>query len=126
MMAIVLADDIRTAGIDGKITALGGGAKVQIYTAAYGVKLAEFTWTGNIAPGGTAGVATFSTPDSTSVLGLAAGTAAIAKIVNASDIAKFSGLTVGLSAANIVLDTVDIVIGQSIGWLSGALTEGNA
>jgi hypothetical protein len=125
-MAIIFSNDIRTAKGDATIDTIGAGAKLQIFTASYAVKLAEFVWTGNLSAGAADGVTVFDAPDETTVLGLAAGTAAIARIVNAADAVKVSGMTVGTSGTHVIVADTAILVGQATDWVSGSFTEGNA
>jgi hypothetical protein len=125
-MAIVYNTTLKNTRMTDVVTALdGGGAagKLNIYTAAYGVLLAQFNL--NFSPAGTVagGILSFSgLPKSTT--GLAAGVAAIAKFVSSTPTDIANDLTVGTVGTNIIIDNTNIAIGQTINWTAGTITHG--
>jgi len=104
--------------IDGE----GAGAVLQIGTTGMAVILAEFTLDD---PSGTVsgGVLSFSGFPKTDTSANATGTAAAARIRDAAGQDVITGLTVGLSATDIILDSVSITAGQTVTINSAAITH---
>ena len=53
-----------------------------------------------------------------------AGNAAIARIVDSADTVIADGLTVGTSGTDIVIDNVNIAVGQNVNITAGSITHG--
>ena len=71
-----------------------------------------------------AGVLTFDfDPDISDTTANASGTAANAIIVDRDDATVISGLTVGVAAADIILDSVSITAGQTVTIVTGTITH---
>lgn len=94
---------------------------LEIMTAG-SLVLAVFTLT---SPGGTvagAGVWTLAFVAGT-VAAVAAGTAAIAQLKNSGGTASLTGLTVGISGADINLNNLSITAGQNVTLTSATITH---
>ena len=112
----------RMTAVRDAIDAGSGAGKINIYTAAYAALLVSI----NLAdPSGTIanGVLTLSgMPKSGAATG--AGNAAIARIVDSADTVIADGLTVGTSGTDIVIDNVNIAVGQNVNITAGSITHG--
>lgn len=92
---------------------------LEIGTAGMGTVLATF---GLSASGGTVSGDTWTlTFDASTVAGSAAGDALEARVVNASAANNLTGLTVGLSGTDIILDNTSIANGQNVTLSSAAI-----
>lgn len=110
MEAVIAAIDAGTAG------------KLVIMTSADAV-LATITLAD---PCGTAsgGVLTFDADPDIAATATGTGTAAKAKITTSADVDVVTGLTVGVSASDVILDSVSIASGQTVTFTSGTITHG--
>ena len=111
------------AAIIAQIDAGAGPGTVEIGTTAMGSVLAILTLAD---PCGSAasGILTFDfDPDITDSSANATGTAAEARIKNSDGTVIISGLTVGTSGTDIVLDSVSISAGQVVTLTTGAITH---
>jgi hypothetical protein len=85
-------------------TYAGTGAKLSVWTTAYGTKLAEWTWTGNVWAAASGGAQTMNAPTTNPVTPLANGVAAIGRLTKADGTTVvLNDLTVGTSATDIVV-----------------------
>lgn len=110
-MPPVYAAAVKTARMTATRDQVANGT-LQIGTAGMAVVLAEF---GLSASGGTISGDTWTLVlDAATVDAVASGTAAAARVRNAGGTALITGLTVGLSDADIVLDSVQITAGQDV------------
>jgi len=108
-MAFTLRDSLRTTRNDDIDTDLGTGSKLQIYTSAYGTKLAEFTWTGNAFGASVTGAMSINAPTTNPVTPLANGTAAIARhTLSDGTTVVINDLTVGTSGANAIISNTTL------------------
>lgn len=124
-MAISLSSTLRTARADAITTNAGSGAKLVIYTAAYGATLVTCTWSATIAGGAVAGVLTLNAIPAGTATG--AGTAAVARIYKSDGVTMvMEGLTVGTSGSNVNITNLTIAINDTVTVTSGTITEGNA
>lgn len=124
-MAVVYTTAVKTArmtAVRDQIDAGAGAGVLQIGTTGMATVLAEFTLND---PSGTiaSGVLTLSGFPKSDTSANASGTAAAARIrdSNATDIV--TGLTVGTSAADIILDSVSITTGQTVTLNSATITH---
>lgn len=104
--------------IDGAATA----GKLKIGTAGMGSTLATIVLAdpcGSVA----AGVLTLDFDPDISDAADATGTAAAAIITDGDDVTVISGLTVGTSGTDIVLDNTSITIGQTVTITAGTITH---
>lgn len=124
-MAVTYTNAVKTA----RMTAvrdqidLGAGAGVlQIGTTGMATVLAEFTLND---PSGTIsnGVLTLSGFPKSDTSANATGTAAAARIRDSNATDVVTGLTVGTSAADIILDSVSITSGQTVTLNSATITH---
>lgn len=125
-MAVIYAAALRTTrmtAVRDAIDAGAGAGKLKIGTTAMGTVLATLTLAD---PSGTVSgdVLTLDfDPDISDTSADATGTAAAATITDSDDNVIVSGLTVGTSGTNIVLDSTSISAGQTVTLTSGTLTH---
>ena len=128
-MAVVYAAALRTARmneVNDAINAGSGAGKLKIGTAAMASTLATLTLAD---PAGTVSgdVLTLDfDPDISDTSADNSGTAAAATITDSDDNVIVSGLTVGTSGTNIVLDSTSITAGQTVTITSGTITHNTA
>lgn len=122
-MAVIYPAAVKNARLAAVVSQIGGAGVLEIGTAAMGSVLATINLNAT-AGTATGGVLTFSGfPKSDSVAD-ASGTAAAARIrtgTGGTDIV--TGLTVGLSASDINLDSVSITAGQTVTINSATITH---
>lgn len=125
-MGVIYAAALRTARMEEVVAAIDAGAgagKLKIGTAGMGTVLATLTLADpcGVVSGD---VLTFDfDPDISDTSADNTGTAAAATITDSADNVIVSGLTVGTSGTNIVLDSVSITAGQTVTITSGTLTH---
>lgn len=124
-MAVIYAAALRTARMNEVVAAIDAGTgagKLKIGTAAMASTLATLTLAD---PCGTVSgdVLTFDFDPDISATAGNSGTAAEATITDSADNVIISGLTVGTSGTNIVLDSVSITAGQTVTITAGTLTH---
>lgn len=123
-MAVTYTTAVKTARMNAVVTQIDAGTaagKLKIRTAADAV-LATITLTD---PCGTVtnGVLTFDFDPDISATAGASGTAANAIITDSDDVTIISGLTVGTSGTDIVLDSTSITSGQTVTITAGTITH---
>ncbi len=119
---VTAVKNTRMTAVLNAIDAGSGAGKINIYTAGYAGLLVSI----NLAdPCGTvaAGALTLSGMPK-SGLGASAGNAAIARILDSADTVVAEGLTVGISGTDIIIDNVNIAVGQTVNITAGAITHG--
>jgi hypothetical protein len=125
-MSVIYAASLKTTRMQAIVTALGAAAKLVLGTSALSGATGVLATETLPATAGTVSgsVLTFSsTPYS--VAAAAAGTLAKAELRTSADAVIISGLTVGTSGADIIVDTTTISsIGQMVNINSGTLTHG--
>lgn len=126
-MALAFSTTLRNARADAITTAVGSTGKFAIYDGARPAsggtattKLAEFTFSANIAAAASGGVLTFNLPPNAT--GLAAGTATWGRITTSGGTFVID-LTAG---SDFTLNTTTVSIGLTVQLTSGTITEGNA
>ena len=123
-MSITYSNAVKNARMNAVTTAAGATAVLEIGTAGMAAVLATIVLANPIAPAAAgAGVLTLTMPKSDAAAD-ASGTAAAARIRTATggtDI--ITGLTVGLAATDIILDSVSITAGQTVTINSAVLTH---
>lgn len=122
-MAVVYTQAVKNARLSAVVTAIGTTGVLEIGTAGMASILATISL-GNPAGTVASGVLTFSGFPRSDTSADNSGTAAAARIRTASggtDIV--TGLTVGTSAADIILDSVNISAGQTITINSATITH---
>ena len=124
-MAINYSTAVKNTRMTAVRDAIDGGSgvgKINIYTAAYGALLVSIPLAD---PSGTIanGVLTLSgMPKSGAATG--AGNASIARILDSADTVIADGLTVGVSASDIIIDNVNIALSQNVNITAGSITHG--
>ena len=122
-MAIIYTIAVKNARLNAVTTAIGITGVLEIGTIAMGTVLATIPLANPAAPAASGGVLTFTMPQSDTAAD-ATGTAAAARIRTASggtDIV--TGFTVGTSASDIILDSVNITLGQTVTINSATITH---
>ena len=124
-MAVNYSSGVKDARMTAVINAIDAGAGpgiIQIGTAGMASVLAEFTLSD---PCGTVsgGVLTFSGFPKSDTSANATGTAAAARIRDSNSNDIVTGLTVGTSASDIILDSVSITTGQTVTLNTAAITH---
>jgi hypothetical protein len=122
-MAVTYTTAVKNARLNAVTTAIGTTGVLEIGTSAMGTVLATINLANPAAPAADSGVLTFTMPQSDTAAD-ATGTAAAARIRTSSggtDIV--TGLTVGTSGTDIVLDNISINTGQTITITSATITH---
>lgn len=124
-MAVTYTNAVKIARMNAVTTAAGTTAVLEIGTTAMGTVLATITLGNPIAAAATgAGVLTLSGFPRSDTSADATGTAAAARIRTATggtDI--ITGLTVGLSGTDVILDSLSITAGQTVTINSAVFTH---
>lgn len=125
-MAVTYVAALKTTRMNAVVTAIDAGSgagKLEIGTAGMASVLATITLAD---PSGTVSgsVLTLSGMPKSDTSADAGGIAAAARIRDSNSTDVVTGLTVGTSAADIILDTVSITAGQTVTLNSGTLTHG--
>lgn len=124
-MAVTYNSTLKTTRMTSVVTAIDAGAgagKLEIGTSGMGTVLATITLA-DPCGSASAGVLTFTTPRSDTSAD-ASGTAAAARIRDSDNNDIVTGLTVGTSGTDIVLDSVSITAGQTVTINSATITHG--
>ena len=126
-MAVTYTTAVKTARMNAVVTAIGTSGKLKLYAADNTTLLATFTLastagtvSGTVltlsdANGATAGI--LNTTAS------AAGTAALARVTTSADVDVITGLTVGTSSADMIIDNPILASGQSVTVNSATFTH---
>lgn len=123
-MAVTYTTAVKNARLNAVTTAAGTTAVLEIGTAAMASVLATINLGNPIAAAAASGILTLSGFPRSDTSADASGTAAAARIRTATagtDI--ITGLTVGTSATDIVLDGLTIVAGQTVTLNSATITH---
>ncbi|MCU0298022.1 MAG: hypothetical protein MUF33_05820 [Candidatus Nanopelagicales bacterium] len=123
-MAVVYPNSVKIARMAAVVSQAGTTAVLEIGTTGMATVLATFTLNNPIAGAATgAGVLTLSGFPKNATAA-ATGTAAAARIRTATGGADIvTGLTVGTTAADVILDSVSITSGQTVTLNSATLTH---
>lgn len=125
-MSVTYNTTLKTTRMTAVVTAIDAGTPpgyLEIGTTAMGTVLATIyfaTTCGTV----TSGVLSFSSLPLTCASAANSGTAAAAEVFNAAGTAIITGLTVGLSATDIVLSSTSIVAGQPVTLTAASITHG--
>lgn len=121
-MAVIYDDQTKQDRLDAVITRLGADALLEIGTTGFATTLVSYTLD---ATAGTAtnDTLTFSGFPRTEAA-LADGTAAEARIRTSGAADRVTGLTVGTSGADVILDVLSITTGQNVVLNSATITHG--
>ena len=124
-MAVIYPNAVKIARMAAVVSQAGTTAVLEIGTAGMATVLATIPLGNPIAPAATgAGVLTLAGFPRSDTSADATGTAAAARIRTATggtDI--ITGLTVGLSAADVILDSLSITAGQTVTINSATITH---
>ena len=116
-MSVVYSTAAKTARMNGVVSTIGSSGKLKLRSAA-DVLLATFTLA---ATAGTVSTDTLTFSDANgatagilNTTGAAAGVATKAEVTTSADVVVISGLTVGTSAADLIVDNNNIAVSQAI------------
>ena len=121
-MAVTYPAAVKNARLSAVVTAIGTAGKIEIGTAGMASVLAVIDL-GNPAGTVSGGILTFSGFPRSDTSADASGTAAAARIRDSGNTDIVTGLTVGTSAADIILDSVAITAGQTVTLNSASITH---
>jgi hypothetical protein len=121
-MAVVYTTAVKTARMQAVADAIGAGGKLEIGTAGMASVLATITLG---ATSGTVsnGVLTLSGFPRSDTAADAAGTAAAARIRTSANVDIITGLTVGTSGTDVILDNLNIALNQTVTINSAVFTH---
>lgn len=121
-MAVVYSAAVKTARMQAVADAIGAAGKLEIGTAGMATVLATITLgpTPGTVSGSTLTLSGFPRSDTSAD---AAGTAAAARIRTSADADVITGLTVGTSGTDVVLDNLSIASGQTVTINSATFTH---
>lgn len=122
-MAVVYATTLKNTRLDAVTTAAGTTAELEIATTGFALILATIPLANPIGAGAAGGILTITMPQSDTSAD-DTGAAAEARITDGAATNIVTGLTVGLSAADIILDSLDITAGQTVTINSATITHG--
>lgn len=119
---VTAVKNTRMTAVLNAIDAGSGAGKINIYTSAYGTLLVSIALAD---PSGTvsSGALTLSGMPKTAIAS-GSGNAAIARILDSDNNVVAEGLTVGLSASDIIIDNINIASGQTVNITAGTITHG--
>jgi hypothetical protein len=112
----------RMQAVRDAIDAGSGAGKVNIYSAGYALLLVSIALS-DPASSVVGDTLTFLGMPRSGV-GVGAGVAAIADILDSDDVVVVNGLTVGTSGTKIIIDNTSIAIGQIVNLNSGSIIHG--
>lgn len=125
-MAINYSTAVKVTRMTATRDAIDGGpaaGKINIYTAAYASLLVSINLADPCGTVGGAGVLTLAGMPKSGVGGNP-GNAAIARILDSADTVVAEGLTVGTVGTDIIIDNVNIAVGQTVNITAGVITHG--
>lgn len=128
-MSVVYTTAVKVSRMNAVVAAIGASGKLKLFAADGVTLLATFVLAATAGTVGGAGVLTLSdangaTAGVLNTTASAAGTAAKASITTSADVDVLTNaLTVGTSAADIILDNVVFALGQAITINSGTITH---
>ena len=120
-MALVYSNTIKSARLQVVADAMDGG-QINIYTSGYGELLVSIPLDDPSASVVDDTLTISSVP--LSGIGIADGVGAIAEIMNEGSEVIANGITVGESAANLILDNVNVGAGQTVTLTAGQIVHG--
>lgn len=119
----VAVKNARLDAVAAKIDAGTGPGKLEIGTAGMASVLATIVLSDPCAAAAASGILTFSGFPKSDTSADATGTAAAARIRDSNDVDVITGLTVGTSGTDIVLDSVSITAGQTVTINSASISH---
>lgn len=120
-MAVIYTTAVKNARLSAVVSQIGSGGKLEIGTAGMSTILATITLD-STAGTAASGVLTFSSFPKQDAAD-ATGTAAAARIRTSSNTDIVTGLTVGTSGTDIILDNTSIATGQVVIIQSATITH---
>ena len=119
---VTAVKNTRMTAVLNAIDAGSGAGKINIYTTGYSSLLVSIALAD---PSGTvsSGALTLSGMPKTAIAS-GSGNAAIARILDSDNNVVAEGLTVGLSASDIIIDNINIASGQTVNITAGTITHG--
>lgn len=122
-MAVIYAAAVRTARLQAVVDAIDAGSagKLKLYTSGDSL-LATFTLADPCATV-SGDTLTFDFDPDISATASGTGAAAKATITTSADAVIVSGLTVGTSGADIIVDSTSITSGQTVTLTTGTITH---
>ena len=123
-MSVIYPTALKTTRMQAVRDAIDAGAagKLEIGTAAMGAVLATLTLADPASSVSGAVLTLLGVPLSVAASG--SGTAAAARIRTSADADVVTGLTVGTSGTDIIIDSVSITSGQTVRITAGTITHG--
>lgn len=126
-MSVIYTNATKVARMTAVVTAIGGAGKLKLFTAA-DVLLATFSLAATPGTVAGAGVLTFADANGATVgilntAAVAGGTATKASITTGADVDVITGLTVGTSATDLVLDNNVLANLQAVTINSAVITH---
>ena len=113
--AVTYATSVKNARLDAVTTALGTAGKLEIGNSGMAIICATFTLNNPAAAGASAGVLTLSGfPMTVAASATCTGGAAAARLRTSANADVITGLTVGTSASDIIIDNTSINSGQNV------------
>jgi len=125
-MAVIYNASVRTARMQEVADAIGAGSTpgvLQIGTAGMAQVLATIPLDD---PPGVAGDVLTLLDEPAEIEATAGGTAAAARIRDSDNVDVVTGLTVGVSASDIIIDNVTITLGQNVRVTAATITHPSA
>jgi hypothetical protein len=124
-MAIVYSTTVKNSRLQAVIDALGAGALIVIGTSALSGASGVLASIPMASPSFTiaSGVMTLASVPR-SVVATGAGVAAKAELRTSGSVVVASGLTVGTSGADFIINATSISVGQTVQCTSGTITHG--
>lgn len=123
-MAVTYTTALKNTRLDAVTTAIGASGKLEIGTAGMGTVLATIALSNPAAAAASGGVLTLSGTPLSDTSADATGTAAAARIRTGANADVVTGLTVGTSGTDIVLNSTSITAGQAVTISSATITHG--
>jgi hypothetical protein len=126
-MSVIYAASTKTARMNAVVTDIGASGKLKLYASNGGLLLATFALA--VTAGTVSGlVLTFSDANGAAAgilntTAAAAGTATYATVTTSADVEKVTGLTVGISGTDLVLDNNVFTAGQAVTINSATITH---
>jgi hypothetical protein len=126
-MAVVYPNATKVARMNAVVTAIGTGGKLKFFTAADAL-LATFTLAATAGTVGGAGVLTFSDANGgaagiLNTTASAAGTVTKASVETSADVPVITGLTVGTSGTDFIIDNAVLALSQAVTINSATITH---
>lgn len=121
-MAVTYSTTVKSARLAEVVSALGTAGKLEIGTSGFASTLVTFTLD-NPAGSVSGDELTFAF-DSVSELATGTGAAAVARMRTSADADVITGLTVGTSGTDIILNSTSITTGQQVTVVSAVITHG--